>query len=595
MSSTNSMSFTPRVPGYTAETKARLEEPLFEDLAALPSFTRIQTSRDGLAAPSLVLPRGWLSDLSIRLILVVLTTSLFAALSYLMDDLPSPVCTEVSSDEHLATDRLYFYGEILTVALCIVLPGILMQLRVGRPAKTSEVSSRCMDSESPSSKACVDLATDSPAERHPKNNLAHWNKSIHEAAKTGDIAKAEETLDEIESSGLRPDVISFNSVLHAHAKKGDLENVERLLERMRDRSVRPNAMSYNITMDASTKATDSKSPDKWLTNILEKGIEAGEISFKTVVQARAQKGETASAEQWLRKMIGSGVEPDAAVFNSVIQACSRRGHVACAERCIETMAGLGIAPQPITFAAILDTCANAGDADRAEKWMQKLCSESTVPDIYHYRAMIDACSKALDIRRAKIWHSCMSRLGMPPDAHCLEALLKMCAKVGDADSACTWLAELTSCSLHANVDHCNAALEACAKASDVQLARKTFDNMCKYAIHPTTLSYALLGRTYAHHGDWQEVEELMKQLENKGYGMDEQVLYALMLAYANSRPRQADRADTALQMALKKGVKVNKFVHTAATRAIGRQRCQQVMEEYGVACTLTKYPTGGRY
>jgi pentatricopeptide repeat protein len=205
--------------------------------------------------------------------------------------------------------------------------------------------------------------------------------------------------------------------------------------------------------------------------------------------------------------------------------------------------------------------------------------------------MIDACSKACDIHRADLWHTRMSKLGLPLDMHCLDTLIKMCAKVGDGQNACSWLSKMTSCGMQADIDHWNAVLEACAKASDVQLAQKTFDDMCKHAVRPTTLSYAFLGRAYAHGGKWQVVEELGEQLESEGLRTDEQFLYSLMLAYANARPLQAHRADSALQTALKQGVKINKFVYTAATRAVGRQRCQQVMEEFGVPYTLAKYPS----
>jgi len=127
----------------------------------------------------------------------------------------------------------------------------------------------------------------------------------------------------------------------------------------------------------------------------------------------------------------------------------------------------------------------------------------------------------------------------------------------------------------------STVLDACAKVGDCERAQQVFDQMRTRGVTPNVVSYASLARPYAHEGNWKEVERIAKVMEAEGLAMNEYFLYALLLAYASGRPRQADRAEAAFRKACKSGVKINKFVLTALARASGRVRCNQLVAEMG--------------
>merc|ERR1712137_668807 len=100
--------------------------------------------------------------------------------------------------------------------------------------------------------------------------------------------------------------------------------------------------------------------------------------------------------------------------------------------------------------------------------------------------------------------------------------------------------------------------------------------MRMHGVAPNVVAYASLARSFAHKGEWHEVETLAQQMQSEGLAMNEYFLYALLLAYASSKPRQAERAEQAFRDAMANRVEVNTHVSTALARAVGRAKANQL-------------------
>merc|ERR1719446_929675 len=220
--------------------------------------------------------------------------------------------------------------------------------------------------------------------------------------------------------------------------------------------------------------------------------------------------------------------------------------------------------------------------------MEKMIACKIEPTVVSYSAMIDTCAKAGDLESAELWHSRMIEQGVEPNAHSFSAVINACAKAGDVAAACHWLGQMEHAGVPADVVVYSAVLDACAKASECERAKQVFQQMRSRGISPNVVSYASLAKPYAHNGDWPEVERLRETMESEGLVMNEYFLYAQLLAYASAQPRKADRAEAVFREAIIAGVKINKFVITAAVRAMGRMRCDQTIAELGVTCSASK-------
>merc|ERR1719414_2603995 len=193
--------------------------------------------------------------------------------------------------------------------------------------------------------------------------------------------------------------------------------------------------------------------------------------------------------------------------------------------------------------------------------------------------MIDACSKAGDPARAEQWHKRMLDQAVQPNAHTFSAVISACAKGGDVAAASQHLKRMEEASIPADVVVYSSVLDACAKAGDSESAMQVFHQMRAHGIRPNVVAYASLARPFAHRGNWIEVEHLANEMRAEGLEMNEYFLYALLLAYAAARPRQADRAEVAFRRACSSGIPSNKHVLAALARAVGRLRCHELTRD----------------
>merc|ERR1719183_1218243 len=114
----------------------------------------------------------------------------------------------------------------------------------------------------------------------------------------------------------------------------------------------------------------------------------------------------------------------------------------------------------------------------------------------------------------------------------------------------------------------------------MEQARLVYWKMHKQGLHPNIVTYASLARVLAQSGEWREVEVLASHMQRCGTAMNDYFLYALLLAYATSKPRQSRRAEQAFQDASNLGVSMNGHVFSALQRAVGRTRSQELIEEF---------------
>mmetsp|Transcript_119488 Transcript_119488/g.223365 ORF Transcript_119488/g.223365 Transcript_119488/m.223365 type:complete len:635 (+) Transcript_119488:144-2048(+) len=413
--------------------------------------------------------------------------------------------------------------------------------------------------------------------------LAKWNQAIDFAARQGDADKAAEMLMEFERlgelAGHRPDAVNFNQVIRAYAKKGNVQGAERWLARMEERGIQPTVCSYNTVLDACAKSDDAQACESWLQRMLDKKVEPNVISYSTAIYARARHGDEAHAERWLQQMIKDEIEPDAVSYNSMIHACGVAGNPEGAERWIQEMQARGLEATVTTYTAVIDACAKSGDVPRAEKWLESMITAQVQPNVVSFSAMIDACAKACDPARAEFWHNRMVDCHVRPNAHSFSAVINACAKAGEAAMAEKWLEKSEQAGVAKDVVVYSSVIDACGKVGDAERAMAVFQRMQANGIRPHIVAYAALARTYAHRGDYPAVEGIAKEMKESGVILNEYFLYAQLLAYATARPRQALRAESCFRCALKSGVKVNDQVVGVLARAVGRQRCTELMAD----------------
>jgi pentatricopeptide repeat protein len=235
----------------------------------------------------------------------------------------------------------------------------------------------------------------------------------------------------------------------------------------------------------------------------------------------------------------------------------------------------------------INNAAKASNVKKAESLLEDMYQHGDQPDIISYNSVIHACAKKGDIERAQRWLTEMHEKDIQPNTVTYNNLLDCCVKVDDIDVAEDWLDRMENSGVTADVSACSSVLDACSKAGILKRARDTLDQLRSRGLSPSVAFYASLARPFAQHGDWMEVERLAEELKAEGLEMNDYFLYALLLSYATAHPRQAGRAEAAFREACSQNVQMNSFVQTAAVRAMGRLRCEQLAAELNVTFSIS--------
>jgi len=246
------------------------------------------------------------------------------------------------------------------------------------------------------------------------------------------------------------------------------------------------------------------------------------------------------------------------------------------------MRSRGLEASVCTYTAVINACAKSGDMPAAERWFRRMTEEEVEPSVATFSAMIDTCAKAGDMVRAEQWHDRMVQHGISPNAHTCSAMVNACAKAKSphsAEAAERWLNFSEEAGVMNDVVVYSSVIDACAKSGDAERAMRIFRRMQAKGLKPHVLAYTALARPFAYRGDWIKVETIAQEMAADGIRRNEYFIYAQLVAYGASQPRQAQSAEQCFRNAISDGIPVNDHITSALIRGVGRQRCVELMNE----------------
>merc|ERR1719388_265379 len=120
----------------------------------------------------------------------------------------------------------------------------------------------------------------------------------------------------------------------------------------------------------------------------------------------------------------------------------------------------------------------------------------------------------------------------------------------------------------------SAVIDACARASDSEKAKSIFSLMSSKGVKPSIVTFTSLSRPFARRGNYQEVENFMREMEAMGLTINEYFVNVLLGAYNNAQPKQTTRAEALMHKMKAKGVGINDYVITSLKKFL--ERCSHM-------------------
>ncbi|KAG9134361.1 hypothetical protein Leryth_016245 [Lithospermum erythrorhizon] len=216
-------------------------------------------------------------------------------------------------------------------------------------------------------------------------DLVSWNVMIAVYVKNSMSNDAVKLYLEMETCGVRPDVITIASILPAC---GDLSAVlvgKRIHYYVERNGLLPNLSVENALIDMYAKSGFLDEARKVFDVMHSRDV----ISWTSMISAYGASGQGHNAVELFHKMQSSGLVPDSIAFVSVLSACSHAGLLKEGKFCYKMMTEkYEIVRRPEHFACMVDLLGRAGQIDEAYSFIKKM---PVAPNERVWGALLSAC------------------------------------------------------------------------------------------------------------------------------------------------------------------------------------------------------------
>ncbi|KAL2964822.1 hypothetical protein AAZX31_16G024400 [Glycine max] len=293
------------------------------------------------------------------------------------------------------------------------------------------------------------------------HNSASWNSIISSYAVNDCLNGAWDLLQEMESSGVKPDIITWNSLLSGHLLQGSYENVLTNFRSLQSAGFKPDSCSitsalqaviglgcFNLGKEIHGYIMRSKLEydvyvctslvDKYIKNDC---LDKAEVVFhhtknknicawNSLISGYTYKGLFDNAEKLLNQMKEEGIKPDLVTWNSLVSGYSMSGRSEEALAVINRIKSLGLTPNVVSWTAMISGCCQNENYMDALQFFSQMQEENVKPNSTTICTLLRACAGSSLLKIGEEIHCFSMRHGFLDDIYIATALIDMYGKGG---------------------------------------------------------------------------------------------------------------------------------------------------------------------
>ncbi|XP_020538392.1 pentatricopeptide repeat-containing protein At4g01030, mitochondrial isoform X2 [Jatropha curcas] len=298
------------------------------------------------------------------------------------------------------------------------------------------------------------------------HNLSSWNSIITSYSALGYLNDAWNLFRKMESSSVKPDIITWNCLLSGHVVHGSYNEVLTILRKLQVAGFRPNSGSVTSVLQAvaelrllkfgkeihgyvmrngldydvyvGTSLLDMYLKNNCLTisqaifdNMKNKNI----IAWNSLITGYAYKGLFDDAKRLLSNMEEEGIIPDLVTWNGLISGYSMWGHSEEALAVIHDIRNSGLTPNVVSWTALISGCSQKGKYRESLEYFVQMQQDRVKPNSATVSSLLRSCGGLSLLQKGKEIHCFSAKRGFIEDVYTATALIDMYSKSGDLKSA----------------------------------------------------------------------------------------------------------------------------------------------------------------
>ncbi|KAL2536350.1 Pentatricopeptide repeat-containing protein [Forsythia ovata] len=297
-------------------------------------------------------------------------------------------------------------------------------------------------------------------------NLSSWNSIISSYTAFSYLDYALELFHEMETSNVKPDIVTWNCLLSGHFLHGSHREVLNILRKMQIAGYKPNSRSitsvlqavselqyqnfgkeihcyvlrngldYDLhvgtsLLDMYVKNDDLTSAQDFFDDMKNRNI----FAWNSLISGYSFKGNFEKAVSLLNQMRKEGIKPDIVTYNSMISGYSMTGCIKEALATIREIKTLGLTPNVVSWTALISGCSQKGYYKDALEFCIQMQHESIKPNSTTIPSLLRACTSLSSLQKGREIHCFSIKTGFVEEEFVTTALIDMYSKCGSLKNA----------------------------------------------------------------------------------------------------------------------------------------------------------------
>jgi len=374
-----------------------------------------------------------------------------------------------------------------------------------------------------------------------KPNIATYNSLLGTALSAGDLTKAWQIVDLMESSGLGVDAYTVSILFKGFRAEGqsmDAYSVDRSLDLIRKHKVKVDEVLVNATLEACVRLKDLKRLQGALNTFEATGWklppQCTMHTYGTMIKAYGQSRQLPMAwKLWRDVTEVKRLTPSDQLYTTMIDVLISNNRIEEGLDLFEEMKARcpGSRGQSfsIAYATVIRGFAQRKECQRALQCYQEMLEHNVKISLVVYNTLIDACCRVSDMEGAAKLFQDMVAGQVTPDLITYSTLIKGYCLCGDMDQGMQLFMLMRKKGITPDAVVFNSLLDGCAKRQMRTLCEQVVRDMAEAGVAPSNHSVSILVKLYGRCHDLDAAFRVFEEMPREhGFKANAAVYTCLM-------------------------------------------------------------------
>lgn len=370
-------------------------------------------------------------------------------------------------------------------------------------------------------------------------NTVSCNTMVVGYFENGDISKAKELFDRMESTGTERNLVTWNSMISGYTDNFLFDEALGMFQELLMEGIKPDLFTLGSVLAACAGMPSFRLGKEIHSQAILRGLQSNSFVGGALVEMYSRFEDLPAAQMAFDEVSEKGL----ATWNILLSGYARYNQIEKIQNFLQKMREDGFEPNVYTWNGILAGYVENNHFDSAMESFSEMQTSNLRPDIYTIGIMLLACSRLATIERGKQVHAHSIRRSYESDVYIGAALVDMYSKCGSLKYALqaynrisnpnlvSHNAMLTAYAMHGHgeegitffrrrledgfrPDHITflSVLSACVHAGSVETGYEFYDSMQYYKVKPTLKHYTCIVDLLSRAGQLNEAYKFAKKL-----------------------------------------------------------------------------------